>query len=91
MEQLTAYVLSMIELIEKELQLFKILSVKTFKGLGLFAVGVFLAGAGILMLAWTCFHAVIALVGPVTAGLATSVLILTGGGALLWMSKKCLK
>ena len=91
MEQITAYLLNILELLEKELQLFKRLSIKTFQGLGLFGMGVFLTGIGLLVLAWTCFQAIIALLGPVAAGLGASILILGGGGAFLWSGKRNLK
>ena len=91
MEQLTAFFLSLLELMEKELALFKLMTARTFKGLGWFAMGVFLLGTGFLLLAWTCFTAVSSLLGPAGAGLLTSVLILAGGGTFLWIGKKNLK
>jgi len=91
MEQITAFFLSLLDILEKELALFKLTSARAFKGLGWFAMGVFLLGIGLLFLAWTCFTAVSALLGPVGAGLLTSVLILAGGGTFLWIGKKNLK
>ena len=91
MEQITAYLLNILELLEKELQLFKRLSIKTFRGMGWFAMGVLLSGVGLMVLAWTCFHAIISLLGPVVAGLVASILILSGGGVFLWISKQNLK
>ena len=91
MEQITAYVLSLLEIAEKELKLFKLMASRTLLSMGWFAMGVFLLGVGLIFLAWTCFTAVSALVGPVWAGLAASVLLLLGGGVFLWLGKKNLK
>jgi len=91
MEQITAYFLSLLEIIEKELKLFRLLAAKTFVGLCLFAMGVFLIGAGFILLAWSCFTAISMLIGPALAGLSTSALILLGGGAMLWIARNNLK
>ena len=91
MEQITAYILSILEIAEKELKLFKIMAAKTVLSMGWFGMGVFLLGAGLIFLAWTCFTAISLLIGPAWAGLAASVLLLLGGGLFLWIGKKNLK
>lgn len=91
MEQITAYLLNALEIIEKELALLKRLAAKTFIGLGWFATGVFVLAIGFLLLVWTCFTAVSILFGPVAAGLLASALLLLGGGIFLWLSRKSLK
>jgi len=88
MEQLTAYFLSLLDVIEKELGLFGKSVSRAVLGLCLIATGAFLIGAGLLMLAWTCFTAVRGLIGPVWAGLLTAMLIFAGGGVCLWTGKK---
>jgi hypothetical protein len=91
MEQITAYILNLLEIIEKELKLLKHMTAKTLFSIGWFGMGVFLLGVGLIFLAWTCFTAVAMLVGPAWAGLAASVLLLLGGGVFLWIGKKNLK
>ena len=87
MEEITAYFLSLLEIIEKEGKLLKLIAVRTGKGLSWFAVGVLLLGIGILLLAWSLFTAVSLMIGSVAARLAASVLILAGGGIFLWLGK----
>ena len=91
MEQITAYFLTILEIIEKEIRLFKLTAAKTLISLSCFAVAIFLVGAGILLLAWTCFTAISTLIGPVTAGLVSALLILAGGGIMLWIGKRNLR
>ena len=91
MEQITAYILSLLEIIENELKLLKHMTAKTFLSLGLFGMGVFLLGVGLMALAWTCFTAVAMLIGPAWAGLSAAVLLFIGGGVFLWTGKKNLK
>ena len=91
MEQFTAYFLSLLEVLEKEIALFKQSTARAFGGLCFLAVGVFLLGAGFLLLAWTCFTALSLAIGAVWAGLAVTVLLVLGGGLFLWISKKNLK
>ena len=88
MEQITAYILSLLEVIEKELTLLKLLTVRTFKGLSCIAVSLFLFGAGFLLLTWTCFQAISALLGVVAAGFIASLMLIGGGGLFLWISKR---
>ena len=88
MEPITAYFLNLLEVVEKELALFKAAAAKTVFGLGAFIAGLFLLGVGFLLFVWTCFTALSLLFGPVWAGLAASVLILLVGGIFLWISKK---
>jgi len=91
MEQITAYFLSLLEIIEKECKLFQLMAAKTFLSLCLYAMGVFLLGVGVLGLAWAFYSEIAALRGPVLAALSASALILLGGGAFLWIAKKKLK
>lgn len=91
MDQITAYLLALLETAEKELGLFKLAIARTFMGLGWFAVGVTLLGAGFLLLSWTCFTALASVIGSVGAGLVVSLIILIGGGAFLWIGQKNLK
>ena len=91
MEPITAYILNLLEIIEKELKLLRIAATKTLASLGCIVIGLFLMWAGLLLLAWTFFTALSSLLGPVLAGLSTSVLILLGGGVFLWISRKNLR
>ena len=91
MEQLTEYLLALLDVLEKEAKLLKKTAAKAFMGLCFLAMGVFLLGMGFLLFAWTCFTAVSMALGAVGAGLLVSVLILLGGGIVLWLSKKYLK
>ena len=91
MERITAYFLSLLEVIEKELLLLKRLAAKTVLGLCLIAMGVFLLGVGLMALIWTCFMAMSGLIGPVGAGLLSSVMVLLAGGVFLWASQRSLK
>ena len=91
MDQLTAYLLNLLEVVEKELQLFRLIAGKTFMGISLFAAGALLLGVGLLLLGWTLFTALCILAGPVWAGLASAAFILAGGGVLLWSGAKALK
>ena len=91
MEQITAYFLSLLEIAENELKLLKHMAAKTLLSISCFGMGVFLLGAGLIFLAWTCFTAVSLLIGPTWAGLAASGLLLLGGGVFLWTGKKNLK
>ena len=91
MEQITAYFLSILEIMEKELALFKLTAARAIKGLGWFSMGILLLIIGVLFLAWTCFTLVSQLIGPVAAGFSASALILAGGVVSLWMSRKNLK
>jgi len=88
MEQITAYFLSLIEVIEKELSLFGKNASRAALALCMIATGAFLVGMGLLMLAWTCFTALKALLGPAWAGLVATVLIFAGGGVCFWIGKK---
>lgn len=91
MEQITAYILSLLEIAEKELKLLKHISVKTVFGIGWLSMGVLLLGISLIVLAWTCFTALSLLIGPAWAGLAAASLLLLGGGLFLWIGKKNLK
>ena len=91
MEQLTAYFLTLLEVLEKEAALFKKSTGKAFGGLCFLAMGVFLLGVGFLVFAWTCFTALAFVIGAVWAGLVVSALILVGGGFFLWISKTNLR
>jgi hypothetical protein len=91
MEQLTEYILAILEVAEKELKLLKALTTRTAKGLGLFFMSIFLLGIGLLVAVWTCFAALSAAFGDIIAGVAASALILVGGVVFLWMSQKNLK
>ena len=91
MEQITAYFLCALEIMEKELALCRLNVAKTWKGLVWFLAGVCLLGAGILFLARVLYAEISLLIGPLVAGLITAVLILTGGGIFLWLGKKNLK
>jgi len=88
MEQITAYFLSFLEVMEKELSLFGKSVSRTVLGLCMIATGAFLVGMGILTLAWTCFTAVKAFAGPVGAGLVATAFIFACGGACFWIGKK---
>ena len=91
MEQLTEYFLTALEILEKEIKLFKLTAARTLLSLCCFVMAIFLIGVGIMLLAWTSFTAVSLLVGPVVAGLSAAVLVLAGGGVMLWIGKKSLK
>ena len=91
MEQLTAYFLSLLEVLETEATLFKRSAARAFGAMCFLAMGVTLLGVGFLLLAWTCFTVVSHAVGAIWAGLSASALILCGGGVFLWISKKNLK
>ncbi len=91
MAEITAYFLNLLEILEKEWQLLRLTASKTIKGLGWFGIGILMLAIGLLLLAWTCFTALAQAIGPVGAGLATSLLILAAGGAFLWMGSKSLK
>lgn len=91
MAEITAYFLNLLEILEKEWQLLRLTAAKTVKGLGWFGIGILLLTIGLLLLAWTCFTALAQIIGPVGAGLATSLLILAVGGIFLWMGSKSLK
>ena len=91
MERITAYFLSLLEVIEKELGLLKKTAARTMLGLCLIAMGVFLLGVGLLALIWTCFMVMTELIGVVGAGLLSSVMILLIGGVFLWASTRSLK
>jgi len=91
MERITAYFLSFLEVMEKELALLKRLAAGTVLGLCLISVGVSLLGIGFVVLVWTCYMAMSALIGPIGAGLISSMMILFGGGVFLWASKRSLK
>ena len=82
MEELTAYFLKLLEVLEKEFAFLKQSLGKAAGGLGMVTVGFLLVAIGLLLLAWTCFTALSQWIGRVPAGLITSLLIL-GGGALL--------
>ncbi|MCL2120682.1 MAG: hypothetical protein FWH28_00345 [Clostridiales bacterium] len=90
-EKITAYFLTVLEIVEKELALFKLNAAKTIMGLGWFLMALLLLAAGLLLLAWTCFTAVSLLIGPVVAGLTASILVIAGGVVFLWISRKNLK
>lgn len=91
MEEITRYILNMLEIMEAELKLIRIGMAKTAKGISWFGMGVFLLGMGLILLAWTIFTGLTLLIGKVGAGLVTSVLILLLGGAFLWKGSKTLK
>ena len=91
MEPITAYFLSLLEIIEKELKLFRAITVKTMTGLGWFIMGTFLAGMGFFLLVRACFTALSMLLGPALAGLLAAALSLSGGGIFLWIGKRSLK
>ena len=91
MEQITAYFLTALEVLEKEFKLLKQNAAKAYTGLCCIAVAIFLVGAAILILAWACYTAFSLLIGPVLAGLAAAGLLLTGGGVMLWIGNRSLR
>ncbi|HCP15664.1 MAG TPA: hypothetical protein DIT32_07945 [Peptococcaceae bacterium] len=91
MEEITKYILNMLEIMETELKLIRLGMAKTAKGISWFGMGVFLLGMGLILLAWTAFTGLSMLIGKVGAGFATSLLILLLGGVFLWQGSKTLK
>ena len=91
MEEFTTYFLKLLEIIEKELNLLKIMASRTVLALCAFGAGVLLIGATILILAWVCFTALSILLGPVLAGLSAAGVSLLGGGILLWTGSRLIK
>jgi len=91
MDDLTAYFLSLLEVIEKEAKLFRLMAAKTIMGISMFVAGTTLVVIGILVFAYTCFTILTILIGKVGAGLLTSGLILLGGGVFLWKGTKSFK
>ena len=91
MEEITAYILNLLAIIEKELRLLRIMMGRTVLSLFAIGVGVLLVGVAIGILAWTCFTALASVYGPVVAGLVAMALTLLGGGALLWIGTKNLR
>ena len=91
MEPITAYFLSLLEIIEKELKLFRAVTIKSLTGFGWVFLGTFLVGMGFVLLVRACFTAISMLLGPALAGLVAAVLSLSGGGVFLWIGKRSLK
>lgn len=91
MEELTKYILNLLEIMEIELKLLRLNLTKIFKGLSWFSMGVFLLGIGVIFLGWTIFQGLTLLIGTVGAGLLTSLFILVLGGVFLWQGKKSLR
>ena len=91
MEDITAYFLNLLSVIEKELALLRAMTGKTFTHLCAIGAGIFLIAAAIGVLAWTCYTGLAILIGPVLAGLVSSLLTFLGGGLLVWSGNKGLK
>lgn len=91
MEALTQYILNLLEVLETELNVFKLTAAKAFRGLGWYGAGIGLLFIGILLLGWTLFTGLAVLLGKVAAGLITALSILLAGGVFLWLGSKALK
>ena len=91
MEDVTKYILALLETMELELNLFRLKIGRLTGGIVLFLVGSLLLLAGILVMAWALFHFAVLLIGEVGAGFITGCLILLCGGVFLWIARKNLK
>lgn len=91
MEDITAYILSLLSVLEKELALLRLSVGKTAKGIKWSIFGALLMTIGVLVLAHTCFVALERMTGPVIAGFIAAGLIFLGGGSFLWLGGRNLK
>jgi hypothetical protein len=91
MEDISAYILSLLSVLEKELALLRLSAGRTVQGIKWSILGALLLMVGVLVLAHTCFVALSQMTGPVIAGFISAGLIFLGGGSFLWLGGRYLK
>jgi hypothetical protein len=91
MEEITKYVLALLETVELELGLAKAGIGQLGRGLIVFLIGFLFLFVGILALTWAVYVVLSRMFGAAPAALLAAVILLLCGGGLVWAARRILK
>jgi hypothetical protein len=91
MEDITKYVLALLETLELELALAKTKLAHLGQGIVAFLIGCLFLFTGVLVLTWAIYMVMEHLIGALSASLLSAMILLLCGGGFLWAAFKNLK
>jgi hypothetical protein len=91
MEDITKYILALLETLELELDLARAKLAQLGRGIIAFLIGCLFLFTGVLVLTWAIYMVMEHLMGALTASLTAAAILLLCGGGFLWAAFRNLK
>jgi hypothetical protein len=91
MEEITKYILTLLETIELELDLLRVKTGQLGRGIVAFLIGCLFLFVGVLVLTGAVYLVLSQMIGRLGAALLAAGILLLCGGGFLWTARKTLK